>query len=1383
MREIETANTYEVHRNKLIDYVTDGVGRKYDFTYNENGMLTRISYLGSGNTELSYVAYAYDANNNLISVTDKDGKASSYSYIENGHLLTSAQDIDGYKLTYTYTKTEAGKPSRIATINESHNNVQGSSLTLTYAHNQTTFTDHNGNKQISQFNDYGNTVSMQDGLGRAQHAKFTFNTPSDAAAAKEAGTTSAKSNQLAVASKMQNTVKNYLTDPSFENGAAWDGGSISTAQKYMGEKSMYVASDAYIHLFNISPGESVTFSGYVKTTDGSAMLCLSDNSGDHFSPSIEANTDWTRVEINYTNESDEAQQISVELMVDGENGAYIDCVQFEKMPTASRYNLIDNGDFSNSLTRWTGSDYTLTSADSGAPQLDNNMVTVTGDSATEKQLTQTVQVSGKQGDTFVLAGWAKGDSVPLYDSRTFGIIGTFNYTDGTTGDFTASFNPDTYPTDEENAVVWQYTAAPMVAKQDYNSITVKLSYNYNANTVYFDGIQLFKETFGQSYDYDDDGNIKSIVDLQNATTTYEYTGNDLTKKIMPTGAEMTYTYDDYHNVLTATTAENLVYSFTYDTFGNNTSVSISSEAGTKITSSAHYSEDGNRLEYTTDALGKDTLYDYDTETNVLKSVQFPEDTAATKTTYTYDEMYRNARIAATTNTGLAMSAEYSYTDDVMTRIKTPTTTYNFEYGNFGLRKGVYILDAESTDDPQYLAQYTYTDRNNYLDTIDYGNGDKVQYEYDSYGRLLTETYEDNDVVSYQYDNDGGLAAVTDSETGITTRYYYDFSGRAMGYSEKSADFSHTVGYEYDTSNNMTSYVESIDGQKRTTSYSYNKDNRITSVNVDGITVEYVYDSFDRLTQKTTKNGDTVVLTEYYTFKETNETTSNQVWKYRTKSDNVDITYEYTYDNNGNITSIYDGSKWKYYTYDSANQLTREDNQERGRTYTWTYDNAGNILSYKTYYYNPTQKDETKLTSVDAAAYSYSEGEWKDLLISFDGNAITYDGMGNPLTYGTTEFTWEHGRQLASMTKNNVEWTFTYSNTGLRTSRSNGTTTYKYVYDGSVLKQMTIVNEADKTEKIVGFTYDATGSPLTMTYDGATYYYITNMQGDVVGLLNDVGTRIISYQYTAYGQGRYISHEPDLAAILSTVNPIGYRGYIMDVGTATYYCQSRYYDPAIGRFLNADTYPATGQGLTGNNMFAYCGNNPVNRLDDEGEWWNVLVGAVVGAVVNTVCTVVSEVAEKGFDALTDGKTWKKAGVSAVVGALEGAATALLPTYSAGISAVSSGLETGLHGWIDGDEIGKVAIDVLSSATIGAVAGSGGSDFVKGGKIINDAAESFGKTVKKGVHPAVKKQAKKARNKAKRYICSKYLSAQIEGISYGALSDFTGYYINSIIKQAK
>ena len=128
--------------------------------------------------------------------------------------------------------------------------------------------------------------------------------------------------------------------------------------------------------------------------------------------------------------------------------------------------------------------------------LDDNAFQLVGDSTKNKGLWQDITICGSAGDSFILSGWAKGDSVPLKDNRAFGLYAFFHYTDGTDGDpIPVSFNADT-----DSANSWQYVATPLVAGKAYNCISVCFVLDFNMNTVYFDGIQLYKEEFGKTGD-------------------------------------------------------------------------------------------------------------------------------------------------------------------------------------------------------------------------------------------------------------------------------------------------------------------------------------------------------------------------------------------------------------------------------------------------------------------------------------------------------------------------------------------------------------------------------------------------------------------------------------------------------------------------------------------------------------------------------------------------------------------------------------------------------------------------------------------------------------------------------------------------------------------
>ena len=129
-------------------------------------------------------------------------------------------------------------------------------------------------------------------------------------------------------------------------------------------------------------------------------------------------------------------------------------------------------------------------------------------------------------------------------------------------------------------------------------------------------------------------------------------------------------------------------------------------------------------------------------------------------------------------------------------------------------------------------------------------------------------------------------------------------------------------------------------------------------------------------------------------------------------------------------------------------------------------------------------------------------------------------------------------------------------------------------------------------------YDNNGSYIGFTYNGVEYYYVYNLQGDVVAITDSTGTIVAKYEYDTWGEVETTWSAAGTGNI-AQINPIRYRGYYYDSERGLYYLNSRYYDPFMCRFLNADGYVTTGQGLTSFNMFAYCGNNPVMYLDYSG----------------------------------------------------------------------------------------------------------------------------------------------------------------------------------------
>ena len=132
-----------------------------------------------------------------------------------------------------------------------------------------------------------------------------------------------------------------------------------------------------------------------------------------------------------------------------------------------------------------------------------------------------------------------------------------------------------------------------------------------------------------------------------------------------------------------------------------------------------------------------------------------------------------------------------------------------------------------------------------------------------------------------------------------------------------------------------------------------------------------------------------------------------------------------------------------------------------------------------------------------------------------------------------------------------------------------------------------------------FVYDAGGAPVAFYYNNTLYYYEKNLQGDVIGIVDSSGVQIARYKYDAWGNLLSGFYAESGYWDIYYYNPFRYRGYFFDYETGFYFLQSRYYDPAIGRFINADGYVSTGQGFLGYNMYAYCNNNPVIFVDKNG----------------------------------------------------------------------------------------------------------------------------------------------------------------------------------------
>ncbi len=299
-----------------------------------------------------------------------------------------------------------------------------------------------------------------------------------------------------------------------------------------------------------------------------------------------------------------------------------------------------------------------------------------------------------------------------------------------------------------------------------------------------------------------------------------------------------------------------------------------------------------------------------------------------------------------------------------------------------------------------------------------------------------------------------------------------------------------------------------------------------------------------------------------------------------------------------------------------------------------YDLSGNITARHIFPYwagCPTSQLRT-LIGIDqycnTIPYGYSTGTWGDMLTSYNGTTISYDAIGNPTNWrnGITNVSW-NGRELNSFVKGSYTYSFEYNAEGIRTEQTKWYTgssmaeIYHYVLDGTkIVSEYTTTSSSSTPSNVKYYFYDAAGSIAGFEYNGTTYYFQKNLQGDIIRICNISGNTVVEYTYDAWG--KVLSVTGSLASTVGQANPFRYRGYYYDSETGFYYLQTRYYDPEVGRFLNADGYIGANGDIIGYNMYAYCSNRPTVAIDIDGKLIGWLIVAVVAVCVVTVAVTDS-----------------------------------------------------------------------------------------------------------------------------------------------------------------
>ena len=676
----------------------------------------------------------------------------------------------------------------------------------------------------------------------------------------------------------------------------------------------------------------------------------------------------------------------------------------------------------------------------------------------------------------------------------------------------------------------------------------------------------------------------------------------------------------------------------------------------RIYSYMGYTSDFRNVASVMDARQKRVSYAYDSDNRLLTKMT---DANNHSTQYHYEASTDRLTGVSATASGQTRDVSYTYDEgDRIKSIKHGGTTYVFDYDGFGNQTMVKAGDKT-------LESYGYAPNNGPLITVAYGNGDTQEILYDKEERIRARRWngESTDAVRYEYDDYGTLEKETDLVNGRIDKDQYDMTGRLVqsttlekntgAAGEPTVANTHTVQsleIGYDSYNRVNRLVQSLEGSKTKTGLVYGDASKAQRPGLSyGLTVDgkqrqsLAYDAMARCTKETVTLPGGQKRENCFTYGTLRHLTDTD--SLLSAMSNGTESWSYEYDNVGNITKITSGTKVITYQYDELNQLIRENNGVLGITVLYAYDAGGNMTSRKTYAY--TEGAVSTVQTQDL--FTYRTDGWKDRLLSWNGKSYAYDAGGNPTVLRGMALTWGEGRRLKRIAATAGEVTFAYDSDGKRVRKTSGGNDTTYYYNGNVLSGL--VKKASKdagttgTGTTVQFVYDTQGKPFMLRMNGKTdYFYLYNGLGDVTGLVDSSNQVVVRYQYNSWGK---VTSTQDTSGVsLATLNPFRYRKYVYDPETGLYCLGSRYYDPEVGRFVNADDTDvifAKPQELYHKNLYVYCDNNPVVRRDLQGYFWETIFDII------SVGTDVAEI----IIAPTDLLAWGSLGLDLVCTIVPGA----------------------------------------------------------------------------------------------------------------------------------
>lgn len=735
--------------------------------------------------------------------------------------------------------------------------------------------------------------------------------------------------------------------------------------------------------------------------------------------------------------------------------------------------------------------------------------------------------------------------------------------------------------------------------------------------------------------YDSFGNLETVTSPRSVVTTFDYSYSQfalgrLASIQVASRPATSFGYDATTGLLTSVTSPKpggiggtVTTTYAYDTIGNITSVTTpGNDSVSSMTTSLDYASDGNGYSQTpkfgqplriTDSGGKARTFRYDNEGNLI----WTKDELGKQTDFTVNLVGQilTVQVPATGQQGsgrMKTTSTYQYTGGPLASVEIrdeSNAQVKFEQPRYGLEGE--LLSVNGSDDPSetvynslyrvksiagglgQVTTYTYNSRG-LPESISYPTSGTVQFNsYDANGNLLTATDENGLVTEYEYDDpEDQLTAITyPSLTGKDVEFTYDSYGRLSTKADKAGSYVWTYGDLDEVLTEATTYTGM---SAKTLTYGYYLNGSRASVNLTGAgTIEYSYDAAGQLAELDEPYGTTASWTyrddglpdtqtlgngahTSYSYNDLGQITSlvNKASSGGTILSSFALGVR---DGRGNLSGLtstipgatsYQGTtSW---TYDSRSRLTQEASARLGSyTQPFDYDAAGNTTKLRSTSVNRSHNNRNQITNT----------------------GHTFNSNGNPTTYRTYAATWDENDRLLSY---GSLLSMEYRSDGLRSQKGTGSSIRYFLYDGD-----TLLAEMNQWGTITAFNVFGPTGLLARRSGSATTFYQFDPLGGTVHRLDASGGVLTNHMQDAFGQptSSGATSDPYLGRGAQA-------GYYRDSETGLYLCTNRFYDPVNARFLNRDPIGYAG----GMNLYAYCGGNPIGRLDPlgfDGMWYDTL----------------------------------------------------------------------------------------------------------------------------------------------------------------------------------